>query len=235
MCSMVIKKGRRSNKVQYHLVKMKNQKEGTERYAARTISRSSNLKTIAEQMVNEGSKYSEYEILGIAEHLIKVIIEELREGKSVNFGSVMHFRPSIKGVFTDKEETFDAAKHKVCVAVSAGSQLRNVLKDVPVELLKAEAVPEITSVQLTPSAQDTIVQLFGRHLYCEGLGERAKWFVKKGKQRTEVTPLMQKKSGREVLVSLPQKTYPTGTEVTFILQKQDGNISTEYASNPIVL
>ena len=80
-----------SNKVRYRLVETPIQKEGKACYAARAVVRTTSLRQIAEQMVREGSKYAEHEILGIAEQMIGVIIDRLRDGDSVNFGSIMRY------------------------------------------------------------------------------------------------------------------------------------------------
>ena len=221
--------------IAYRLIPLPYLVRGKQYYAARAEIHPASLKTIAQQMVREGSKYAEHEILGIAEQMMDVIIDNLRHGRSVNFGSVMRFRPTIKGAFTNKDEAFDSSKHQLLVSVSAGSRLRHALEGVTVEKVDAITTPELRDVEVTPSGETTFVQVNGRHLYCEQLGKQAKWFVITNQQRTAIKPILQKKSGKEVLFSLNTADYPTGTTIQLLFQQEKGATRQTFMSAPVTL
>lgn len=220
-----------SNKVRYRLVETPIQKEGKACYAARAVVRTTSLRQIAEQMVREGSKYAEHEILGIAEQMIGVIIDRLRDGDSVNFGSIMRFRPSIKGNFESKGETFDPKNHQLVVAVSAGSRLRNALEGVTVECLDEVKTPEIRSVTAAPLGDLHVVEVTGVHLYQKNLGNGASWWIRTADQQIPIPNVAQKNSGRTVTFLLPRATIPNGIEATVVLKCG----KSEFTSAPITL
>lgn len=205
------------------------------RYAARAVVKPMNLRQIARQMVREGSKYAEHEILGVAEQMIDVIIDRLRHGASVNFGSMMRFRPSIKGGFESATEPFDAKKHQLKVAVSAGPWLRNALDGVAVEPMVAVTFPQIIDVEVGEAEDANVVQLFGRHLYRKDLGKGSQWLIRSEKKSTELRPLAQKRNGREVMFVLDGRIYPPGTTVIFVLRVKEGKAWQEYASEAVTL
>ena len=61
-------------------------------YAAHVEIRTASLKSIAAQMVREGSKYSEAEILAITTQLMETVAYRLANGESVNLGSTVRDR-----------------------------------------------------------------------------------------------------------------------------------------------
>jgi hypothetical protein len=207
-----------SNKIRYRLVETPIKKDGRVCYAARAVVRPMGLAQIAEQMVREGSKYAEHEIVGIAEQMMDVIIYQLRSGYSVNFGSVMRFRPSIKGRFESKEDTFDLKEHQLRVAVSAGSRLRNALDGVAVECVDEVKMPEIRAVSVEHPGQLHLVEVTGRHLYQKHLGDGVSWWARVADKQHPIMDVVQKSSGRTVTFLLPQAIFPIGTEVTIVLK-----------------
>lgn len=226
-----LKETKSSNKVRYRLVETPIQKEGKPCYAARAVVRTTSLRQIAEQMVREGSKYAEHEILGIAEQMIGVIIDRLRDGDSVNFGSIMRFRPSIKGNFESKGEPFDPKTHQLVVAVSAGSRLRDALEGVTVECLDEVKKPEIRSVTVAPLGDLHVVEVSGIHLYQKNLGNGASWWICTADQQIQIPNVAQKTSGRTVTFLLPHATIPNGVEATVVLKRG----KSEFKSNPFTL
>ena len=226
-----LKETKSSSKVRYRLVETPVQKEGKACYAARAVVQTTSLRQIAEQMVREGSKYAEHEILGIAEQMIGVIIDRLREGHSVNFGSMMRFRPSIKGNFESKGETFDPKTHQLVVAVSAGSRLRNALEGVTVECLDEVKNPEIRSVTVAPLGDLHVVEVSGIHLYQKNLGNGASWWICTADQQIQIPNVAQKTSGRTVTFLLPHATIPKGVEAPIVFKRGKN----EFKSNPFTL
>jgi hypothetical protein len=209
-------------KVQYRVCAVPNPKGGHACYAGRAVMKKASLRTIAEQMEREGSKYAQYEILGIAEQMIDVIIDRLRHGETVDFGSMMRIRPSVKGRFESETDEFDTKRHVLEVVVTAGAQLRSALEGVAAEKVDAVVYPEIKSAEVTSGAGVTIVEVYGTRLYCKDFEREAKWILKVGDLATKVSPLMQKPNGRRVTFSFPHAQYPLGTEATLALQLANG-------------
>ena len=226
-----LKETKTSSKVRYRLVETPMQKEGKTCYAARAVVQNTSLRQIAAQMVREGSKYAEHEILGIAEQMIDVIIDRLRDGHSVNFGSMMRFRPSIKGSFDAKDEAFDPKTHQLVVAVSAGSRLRKALEGVTVECLDEAKLPEIREVTVEPLGDLRIVEVTGICLRQNNLGDGANWWIYTADQHYPISSVVQKASGRTVTFVLPQSAIPRGTEATIVLKVG----KREFKSSPITL
>jgi hypothetical protein len=220
-----------SNKIRYRLVETPIKKEGKVCYAARAVVQPMSLAQIAQQMVREGSKYAEHEIVGIAEQMMDVIIHQLRSGKSVNFGSVMRFRPSIKGRFESKEDAFDLKAHQLRVAVSAGSRLRDALEGVAVECVDEVKMPEIRAVTVDTLGKMRWVEVTGKYLYQKNLGDGANWWVRVADKQHPIAEVVQKPTGRTVTFLLPQTTIPVGTEVTIGLKVGKN----EFSSDPITL
>ena len=226
-----LKETKSSSKVRYRLVETPVQKEGKACYAARAVVQTTSLRQIAEQMVREGSKYAEHEILGIAEQMIGVIIDRLRDGHSVNFGSMMRFRPSIKGNFDSKEEPFDPKTHQLVVAVSAGSRLRHALDGVAVECLDDGKMPEIRNVTVEVLGDLHFVEVSGIHLYQKNLGNGASWWIRTADTQVLIPNVVQKPSGRTVTFLLPHATIPKGVEATIVFKRGKN----EFKSNPFTL
>ena len=227
----LLKATKASSKVRYRLVKMPARQDEKAWYAAHAIVQTTSLRQIAEQMVREGSKYAEHEILGIAEQMIDVITERLRDGHSVNFGSMMRFRPSIKGRFETQDEAFDPKKHQLRVAVSVGRRLLKAVEDVTVECVDEKKMPEILDVSATPYGDSHFIEITGLHLYQKHLGDGANWSIRTADAHYPIKEVVQKTSGRLVTFLFPQATLPHGTEVTLVLTVG----KSEFSSNPILL
>lgn len=172
----------------------------------------------AAQMVREGSKYAEHEIVGMAEQMIDVILHQLRNGHSVNFGSAMRFRPSIKGCFHAKDEPFDPKVHQLRLAVSAGRRMKHVLEGVAVECADKVNLPEIRSIVVEHPGATHLIKVSGAHLYQKNLGNGASWWIRTADKQHPITEVVQKRTGRTVTFLLPQSSFPIGTEATFVLK-----------------
>ena len=220
-----------SDKIRYRLVETPIRKDEKPCYAARVIVDPMSLRQIAAQMVREGSKYAEHEIVGMAEQMIDVIMHQLRNGRSVNFGSVMRFRPSIKGCFHAKDEPFNPKVHQLRLAVSAGRLMKHALEGVAVECADQEKLPEIRSVVVEHPGATHLVKVIGTHLYQKNLGSGASWWIRTANTQYPITEVVQKRTGRSVTFLLPQSTFPIGTEATFVLKVKEN----EFCSAPIRL
>lgn len=189
-------------------------------YAARAYIRSCGLMAIAEQMKREGSKYDPHEVVSILQQFFDVVIDRLKQGYSVNVGSMLHFRPSIKGSFAEKDEAFNSAKHQILVSVNEGRRLREALLNERAELVEMQVRPELTMVDVNMESSGAFLHVKGYHLYdSEG---NARWFVRVNKKVTEIAPLFVKKNGREAMLSLPIAKYPKGTTISLLLRYYKG-------------
>ena len=222
-------------KVRYQICVTPQRENEAPCYGARAEVKTVSLRAIAEQVEREGSKYDASEVICITEHVIGAIIDRLRHGYSVNFGSMMRFRPSIKGRFEHEEDEFDANRHQLVVAVSAGSQLRHALDGVSVERIKQTTTPKIRKVDVSLTESMILVQVMGSALYRQDLGETAQWFIEVDHTRKPIQPQIQKQNGREVIFSLPRKTYAQGTTFTLILRITTPDCIFDYPTAPITL
>ena len=224
-----------AGKVRYRICVAPQRENETPCFGARAEVKTVSLRAIAEQVEREIAKYDASEVLCITEQVIDAIIDRLRHGYSVNFGSMMRFRPAVKGRFEHEEDEFDANRHQLVVAVSAGAQLRHALDGVSVERIKRSAIPKIRKVEVSPSEDMTFVQVKGTALYRKDLGDAAQWFIKVDHTRQPITPQIQKSSGREVIFSFSHETYAKGTTFTLILRLTTPECSFDYPTPPITL
>jgi hypothetical protein len=134
--------------VRYDVVKNCAQSKtlGRDVFCSRTSTRVKSLAEVADTMVREGSKYEANEVVAILEKFAKVTTRLLQEGYAVNVGSLVRFRPSIRGKFETVDEAFSKAKHRIVVRASVGSALRNVAATASVQRITAIPLPEITTV-----------------------------------------------------------------------------------------
>jgi len=95
---------------------------------------------IVEQMVGKGSTVTKAEALSVTEEFEYAVVEAVKNGNSVNT-QLFKINPSVSGVFTDKHDGFDPARHAIRLNLNAGSRLSKAIADI--ELRKVE----ITSPQ----------------------------------------------------------------------------------------
>lgn len=134
--------------VRYDVVKNCAQSKalGHDVFCSRTTTTVKSLAEVADTMVREGSKYEANEIVAILEKFATVATRLLQEGYAVNVGSLVRFRPSIRGKFETIDEAFSKAKHRIVVQASVGSALRNVAATASVQRITGVPLPEITAV-----------------------------------------------------------------------------------------
>lgn len=144
----------------YELVKNTfcTQREGTDVYHARVEAPTKSLREVAEVMVREGLEFSSAQVVSMLESFASVVSRLLQEGNAVNVGSLVHFRPSIRGKFYDPEATFNKTDHQIVITATIGSALRNAAANASVTRATAVRLPEIELVYNgTTGEQDTCV------------------------------------------------------------------------------
>lgn len=106
------------------------------------------LENLANRMVRQGSAYSSRDIISVFDEMTEVIIQCLNEGSAVNLGSICRFRPTIKGTLASEDAELSAA-NLVTVAVSAGSKIRDMVRDATTIRISGSGsnVPTLTEVR----------------------------------------------------------------------------------------
>ncbi len=99
-----------------------------------------NVETIVQRMTGKGSTITKAEALSVVEEYEYAVVEAVKNGNSVNT-KLFKINPSVSGVFVDKHDGFDPARHAVRLNMNAGSRLSEAISDI--ELRKVE----ITSPQ----------------------------------------------------------------------------------------
>ena len=135
--------------LRYEIVKnaLREKNAGEISYCARVHASVKSLRELAETMVREGSKYKSSEIFAILQDFTDLTIRLLQEGYAVNVGSLVRFRPSIRGKFTSENDTFTRGVHRIIVRSATGSILRNVAASTTVERISATtSQPQISIV-----------------------------------------------------------------------------------------
>lgn len=162
-------------------------------YAAHVVASTASLATLAQQMVREGSKFSEAEIVSMMTQMMDVIADRLSHGESVNLGSMVRLRPAIRGTFETVQTPFDEKSHQVVVTATIGSKLRKIVQGVKVELVDHVVVPKVTSVNVVASSKEDsktvnfIVQ--GHSLLRQPCKKASEWFVIVGAEMISLTPI----------------------------------------------
>lgn len=131
--------------IRYDVVKNYSQSklQGRDVYCSKVQATPLSLATVADTMVREGCKYETNEVVSILEKFASVATRLLQEGNAINLGSLVRFRPSIRGKFETIDEAFSKAKHRIVVNASVGSALRNVAVSASVSRITAMPLPEI--------------------------------------------------------------------------------------------
>ena len=210
-------KGRPAAKIRYTLQPVPPKArtgEGTEGpYAAPVQIRPASLRSLAEQMVREGSKYSEVEIIAIVSHLMETVAYRLTNGESVNLGSMLRLKPAIRGTFPTPEAPFNPAEHEVVVSATIGSALRKVIQEAHVERIERATFPELLSVvPFDAAAAHTTNFSFiirGAHLATLPKGTTASWFIRVNGDERALEPIAC--DNQKALFQLPYAHYPVGT------------------------
>ena len=196
MTQMVVE-GRPQAKIHYTLqpIPPKARKGGDDatRYAAHVQIRTSSLASIAEQMVREGSKYSEAEILAIMTQMMNTVAYRLTNGEAVNLGSMVRLRPAIRGTFESDHAPLEPGEHEIVVTATIGSKLRKIVQGAKAEQIDRVTMPKLSSVDVVAHASDATAPInlvvHGSALTRQQCKKASEWFVQVGMKRTVLTPV----------------------------------------------
>lgn len=199
-----------------------------------------NVSDIIAIMLQRGTTLSEADILASLHLFFEVVTQEVQEGNHVNL-PIVNIKPSISGQFTDGTDSFDAIRHTLKAATSAGILLKKTLKNTAIEKYsKPTTIPVLsmfTDVQ-TQTINDTLTpggigQLDGNHLKLdrnnpsEGL-----FFVSANGERFPVmvfAMIHPRKLLFSIPVNLPQGNY------TILVKKAFGKTAAIYREGKLLL
>ena len=93
---------------------------------------SKSIDDIIDVMIGRGSTVTRAEALSVLEEYSAALEQLLRDGHSIHT-PLFNLVPSIKGVFDDKNESFNSERHQVRVNVNPGTRLRQIESQIQVE------------------------------------------------------------------------------------------------------
>lgn len=171
--------------IRYEVVKNYSQSKllGRDVYCSKVQATPLSLATVADTMVREGCKYETNEVVSILEKFATVATRLLQEGNAINLGSLVRFRPSIRGKFESIDEAFSKDKHRIVVTASVGSALRNVASTAAVSRITTIPLPEIniaynglTGEPNTVASQGPLI-VMGKHFIWNDAAEDEGFFT----------------------------------------------------------
>ena len=204
-------------------------------YAAHVKVQTASLRSIAEQMVREGSKFSEAEIIAMMTQMMDTIAYRLTNGETVNLGSMLRLRPAIRGTFESKESPFDPRQHEVIISANIGRKLRNIIQQTTTEQITPVNTPEFS--QILPfeeaSAERHVLSFMvrGNHLVKHPVGVTVSWFIKIADQTVEITPILS--DDHKAVFSLSRADLPQADTFHVGLRIHKGKTTTTLLSKAI--
>ena len=98
---------------------------------------SKTIDDLVTKMVEEGTGLTRPQAMAYFEKLTQIVINFLEDGCAVNT-PLFKVRPSIKGVFTKFNDTFDPSKQKLNYSMTGGTRMEPVLANIIVEKSKSK-------------------------------------------------------------------------------------------------
>lgn len=184
---------------------------GERSYFARVHAEVKSLRELAETMVREGSKYKATEIFAILQDFTDLTIRLLQEGYAINVGSLVRFRPSIRGKFTSEEDVFTRGVHQIVVTSATGSVLRNIAANTVVERVnKSDTLPKLAAIHNTTTGRlntlchTKLLTVLGKRLTWDIDNPNEGFFATLGNDSRRCEVLHVNKLKTNVLIKVPQ-------------------------------
>ena len=206
-------------------------------YAAHVQVQSASLRSIAEQMVREGSKFSEAEILAMMTQMMDAIAYRLTNGETVNLGSMLRLRPAIRGTFESAEAPFDPRQHEVIVSANIGRRLRKIIQQTTTEQVSPVKTPELT--QVLPfedqSAEGDVFSFMvrGNRLVKHPANIKVSWFIQVANEKTAISPILC--DDHKAVFSVNRSLLAQAETFQVGLQLDKGKATSIVLSKPIAL
>lgn len=86
--------------------------------------RTAELEDVIQRMIERGSTVTRPDIISVFADFQRSLEDLLAEGSNVTL-PFANFSTSLKGVFTDDEDSYDPARHKIYPSISAGLELKD--------------------------------------------------------------------------------------------------------------
>lgn len=103
--------------------------------AVSTRNQTKGVDKIVDRIIGKGSTVTKAEALSVIEEFEYAIAEEVKEGNNV-VTELFKIYPSVSGVFTNEDDSFDPVRHAVKLNLVAGSRLKSVVSQIEVEKVK---------------------------------------------------------------------------------------------------
>lgn len=206
-------------------------------YAARVVMKTASLRSIAEQMVREGSKFSEAEILAMMTQMMDAIAYRLTNGETVNLGSMLRLRPAIRGTFESAEAPFDPRQHEVIVSANIGRRLRKIIQQTTTEQVSPVKTPELT--QVLPfeeqAAEEDVFSFMvrGNRLVKHPTNIKVSWFIQVANEKTAISPILC--DDHKAVFSVNRSLLAQAEAFQVGLQLDKGKTTSIVLSKPIAL
>lgn len=98
---------------------------------------------VVKRIVKRGTTLTETDVRAVLHLSFDEIADAVAEGNHVNL-PLVNLKPSIQGVFTDINDTYDASRHTTKASVSAGSLLQQKMATASIEKMSSSIVsPDI--------------------------------------------------------------------------------------------
>jgi hypothetical protein len=99
-----------------------------------TIGHTERREDITREIVAEGTEFKYETVLDILTRADRIICKHVEMGHSILTG-VSHITPRVLGTWKGENARYDKEEHKISVDMNAGSELREALKNVSVEVI----------------------------------------------------------------------------------------------------
>jgi len=103
--------------------------------AVTTENETVNAEAIVEQMIGKGSTVTKAEAISVIEEFEYAVVDAIQKGNNVNT-SLFKVYPSVSGVFVNREDGFDPARHAIKLNLNPGKRLNEGVRKI--ELKKVE-------------------------------------------------------------------------------------------------
>lgn len=157
--------------LKYCLIKNLLQGNKTDFIAHVSSPENKNLDDVINAMIGEGSGLTRPQAMAYFEKLTQTIVQFVSEGHSVRT-PLFCARPTITGLFHNKEDYFDVNQHEVKIRMSAGNRFRKLSSTIPLEKVEVNSqLPHINTFIDVASEQTnslatagSIAKIFGAKL-----------------------------------------------------------------------
>lgn len=216
---------------------------GRDVFSARVIAKETySTKQLAERMVSEGCAVKATTIRLVLTEFADLIGKLMAEGRAVNIGGLVRFRPSVRGTFDSVDAAFNTAKNAIVVNASIGSRMRAAAALSGVKRLDDIEMPVLQLViDRTTQKRDVITSegafnVAGEHLTWDAAAEDEGWFISYGGFETKCTPAADEQDPANAALTATQTFTAADEEIQLIFRTRMGGevLHQVIYANPLV-